>query len=345
MPKDTKYVPILKWKTGERIGMRNMDEGLKDLMCPVLVVTRGAEPDKFLRQVLSDWGNGRPFYLDFHPTYIGSQSKFISTLLKQENSEDLCILPVLTVDKAEGYFDVLRGHSSVFTEGVALRVTLSELDELTDIQGTLLKKAKMKKHPVDLIVDCTDLPKGGLQFSEFIAKSIRSFLSDSKKTNTYRTIIVAGSSFPMSLKGSQVPQDRITKLPRYEWKIWRKISQQHPFVRYGDYGIDDPDEIQYTHNLTIIPHIRYTVADGWLIVRGHYDSTKPNDFTQYHTLSKNLQEHDLFCGKDYSWGDALIVECANKQCIGRGCNHGSPVSWVARGTNHHLTYVTRQVST
>jgi hypothetical protein len=49
-------------------------------------------------------------------------------------------------------------------------------------------------------------------------------------------------------------------------------------------------------------------------------------------------ERDEFYGEAFSDGDTYIAEMSRKQK-----DHGSPMTWIRAGLNHHMSLVSRQI--
>ncbi|MCG0278210.1 MAG: beta family protein [Thermanaeromonas sp.] len=336
------YVPILKWKEGERVALRWLSEEVKNNICPVINVMKDTKPDSFASEVIKNWGEGRQFYLDFHPTFPDDLNDFVEAVLAEPESSRLAIIPVISASKPPEYFQLIRENAHLFTNGIALRVGIQDLENTHAFEEGFCKEAGIDKQSIDLIVDL-----GGIvRLPQEVIKSLAAFICfvlTQVRASEFRNVIVAGASFPESLN---VPQNKVSILPRKEWILWKEVYDKHSYAIFGDYGPDDPEDEEYEHGITIIPTIRYTYGDSWHIVRGVRDPRNPYDYTQFHGLSQTLVKMtDIFCGKDFSWGDMKIYECANRVCTGSSnCNHGNMRSWVPINTNHHLTYVTHQVS-
>jgi hypothetical protein len=84
-------------------------------------------------------------------------------------------------------------------------------------------------------------------------------------------------------------------------------------------------------------NIRYTEAEQWLVLRGR--SIARFGFEQYHALSAFLIRHQAFRGRDFSWGDGYIFECA-----GEVETSGNASTWRRVGTSHHLAVVLNQLA-
>jgi len=341
MVPEAKYVPILKWKGGERIAIRRLSEDVKDLIRPVLLVTKNTEPDSYCIEVARNWGINREFYMDFHPDFKGDQTEFLETIINDEESEQLSIIPVVSMSSSVDFMSFIENNISKFKYGAALRI--NNLNDKT-IQDWFneIDQIISDSNSVDVILDTGEignLPNGTI---DMLSDLIKEIIRNLQQQNRFRNIIVVGASFPKSIS---VKQNNISTLNRIEWLLWKKINAEMPFILFGDYGVDDPQDPQYDTRPTIIPTIRYTRNDYWYIIRGKYDPRAPFDYTQFHELSRMLiQKDNIFCGADFSWGDKRIFECANTKCTFANCNHGNLTTWVQINTNHHLTYVALQVN-
>ena len=59
---------------------------------------------------------------------------------------------------------------------------------------------------------------------------------------------------------------------------------------------------------------------------------------QYGANALLLSEREEFCGRSFSYGDQYIDD------LGRGFGTGTPETLLRAGTNHHITFVTGQLS-
>ncbi|MGB9866749.1 MAG: beta family protein [Bacillota bacterium] len=337
-----RYVPILKWKEAERNALRYLQEDVKSAICPVICVTKNVEVDSFPAQVIKNWGPNRQFYLDFHPTFADNPCTFIEALSGESECQQLSMIPVFSVDKPDGYLEAISDNQHLFDDIVALRIGCQDIENLEDIKEHVLDKLRTKAKDIDIILDLGQLPQGTGDLSALLATMVSSALTSILPKTTARTFIVAATSFPETLR---VTRNEVSKLCRHEWLVWKAIHRKYPDVVFGDYGCDDPQDIEYPPGITIVPTIRYTKGDYWFIVRGAYDPRAPYDYAQYHSLSRKLiAMADVYCGKDYSWGDAKIYNCATRECDGSSGCHGNQKTWLEISMNHHLTYVARETA-
>lgn len=61
--------------------------------------------------------------------------------------------------------------------------------------------------------------------------------------------------------------------------------------------------------------------------------------TDTRDLCRNLAERSEFAGAAFSWADDYIAKCAQHKV-----GPGNATTWRKVGTNHHLTLVSRQLS-
>ncbi|MFZ5968394.1 MAG: beta family protein [Bacillota bacterium] len=335
------YVPNLKWKRGEKIAVRNLDTPTKDKIIPVFNVMPTEEAEQFIVDIKKNWGTSRPFFFDFHQNFIEKKESFvnpfINKLISLSTQENLSILPIVKEVYNDNYLKILNDNINNLKSGYAIRITVKDYKQFLSIVQRITNKISIPINNTDLIIDM-----GTLIMPAEVLEAMSSLVSDVIKKShkfNFRSIIMCGSSFPQMLTG--LKKFQVSTIARIEWRIWNQFKKDHPNLVFGDYGIDDPHDIDLRDGATIIPTIRYTYGDYWYILRGKHDPDKPRDYSQYHKLSQMLIGNKIYCGKSYSWGNKLITECADKACLGVGkkCNHGNPEKWVQISTNHHITYL------
>lgn len=333
----------MKWKEGERIALRWLSEEIKDKISPLLNIMKDTKPDTFPSEINKNWGIGRQFYLDFHSTFEDDPIEFLSIMFEEEDeAKNLAFIPVISPDTPSEYLQLLQEKIDLSTRGIALRVTPQALEDVS--YEETLNQVKIDKKVIDLIVDLQNIEGLPMTLITTLAETL-CFLLGNTQAFAFRSVTVAGASFPDVLRN--IPRNSVKEIPRKEWLLWEEIYKRNPHVNFGDFGPDDPHVPAYEPGITIVPTIRYTHKHSWYIIRGSYDPRAPYDYTQYHALAQKLVNlPQIFCGEDFSWGDAKILECASQPCTSgiSKCNHGSPRTWVQINTNHHLTYVARQIA-
>ncbi|RZM22580.1 MAG: hypothetical protein EOO88_28965, partial [Pedobacter sp.] len=108
---------------------------------------------------------------------------------------------------------------------------------------------------------------------------------------------------------------------------------------FGDYGIVHPEKPEIDPKIMrATAKIRYTMEDCWLVIKGE-GLHKGDRYKQYFSLAEILASDPIFEGPDFSWGDDHVVNCSN-----RNTTTGNPTTWVKVDTNHHITFVVRQLN-
>lgn len=129
--------------------------------------------------------------------------------------------------------------------------------------------------------------------------------------------------------------------PRAEWLVWQQLRGHAAgsTVRFGDYGITHP--VYNSVPISGSANIRYTHTNDWLIARGRkVTGAAYGGFGQFVALSKTVVGDTRYCGTQYSWGDDYV-----SQCSAGTVSTGNMTTWRAVGTNHHITFVVRQLAT
>lgn len=279
-----------------------------------------------------------PFYLNSHGNQQENSSELIATLERLINS-GFTPIPVISPTTSAEFLQYLNDNKSKHP-----RILLHLKDKETRIDlpfvKALIKSTGYKIENCDLLVDLflTDPKVNADIYKDYALKALKNLT-----TLPFNSTIFSASSFPEIIRN--VKQDTVDSIVRLEWLVYKELIETYPELIYADYGNDDPFDIDSDHGFTIIPTIKYTCDDNWYIYRGHHDKKKPNDFTQFHELSRKLvNDTSVYQGKHYSWGDKIIYECAQITTCLPKCNHSHSLEWVKRTMNHHITYVVNQVS-
>lgn len=330
------YIPILKWKQGEQIAISKLEDSIKDTIIPLSCLMSN-DITSSIRTFTKHWPC-RAFMLDFHSKSKVNDSKKIEFFDEFEKAG----FPFIPVTNPLTSLPVIAKAKSL-NRGLAIRVD-AKLDFQKVVQP-YLSSCGFSPENIDLIIDAPWLVKFRDDCSlakKIILPMIDECYKYAKKNGNFRRLIFSGSSFPEML--SKLSAYSITRLSRTEWKIWIDLCSTYENLLFGDYGIDDPNDLDLSGGATIIPTIRYTHDSNWYIIRGKHDVNNPYDYSQFHKLSSMVVSNKIYSGLSYSWGDEKINACAKKSCTSINCNHGHPGEWVKIGLNHHITYVSHQVA-
>jgi hypothetical protein len=342
------YVPIIRWKAGERIALRELYDEDKAGLTPLIEIphenvekalNKNISITAFARrmclQILECWGR-RPAFLDLSNLTAAvdpdQRFAFNRDFYKQANEMGLSLVPVIGL----GSISAARAHNRIASIGNVMCLRLNRQDLQT---GDLVRKISTwifihetdpsKVHLVlDLgIVDPSD--QGYLQF-----------YSETPLLDEWNTVTILGGSFPKDLREFPVGEHL---LPRTEWDFWKQLVRARLLrtPTFGDYATLHPSLQTPFPGMNVSASIRYTTDDHWLVMRGEGLLNKDGaGHEQYPANAQMLMERSEFCGRDFSFGDNYIYERPVKSD-----QPGIPRNWVTVGVNHHLTFVVRQIAT
>jgi len=249
------------------------------------------------------------------------------------------------LDRVAEYTAAVADAIKVDGNGCCLRLTNVDLDvppnQLIKLIDSLLEELGISPSKVDLLVDYG--PEVPAKSALLYQLNALPYLTD------WRNLVVASSSFPTDM--SAVAPDSLVEFERKEWSAWSYLRANNESVKrmpiYGDYGINHPvlSEID-PRVMRLSPNIRYTSTLNYVVAKGKAYPRK-NDKTkkantkaadQLPKLAKLITSHKSWRTGKFSWGDAFIEACSNKECV------GNATDWRAVGTSHHIASVVHQLS-
>jgi hypothetical protein len=251
-------------------------------------------------------------------------------------------VPVLKLGSKPAGARLIRNAALTDGRGVALRYRLLSLAlPAGQTAEALIKEAltvvEVDFAGADLLIDLGFLSQDVEIHAEDVAPAVNELVAAGK----WRSVILLGTSMPSSLGGGVVQEGTIGRLPRREWDLWSALRESGlaRLPTYGDYAIQHPDpplegdesgpgqraNIRYTtHDVTLVPR-----AVGAVVTEGR---------EQYRDLCSQLVMQPEYAGRDFTWGDGLIADCAYGDEEPGWQNH-----WRGAGTSHHLRHVVEQL--
>jgi len=350
------YVPILRWKQAERLALHHLRDQDKGRITPVIEITpksfappkggrwKGVSPDPgrvlehHAKEILRHWGYA-PFFLEFAHIEgtvgpIKGSIHPLSYVAELGRSYKLNIVPVSGIDRPVGYQRAVAEVVRADAKGVCLRVTPSQV-----LEAGFSKRLKQTLR--DLGGELTDADLL-LDYGVFDPQSptIRELLEDIPELSRWRSLVVARGAFPKDLQG-YTPGTHI--IPRSDWITWRQEISESGIPRrpsFSDYTIQYGRYEPPVENANPSASIRYALEEDWLILRGEgiFNEDGPGR-AQWNANAMLLRDRSDFYGGPFSDGDSYIVEMSRN-----GSGHGSPMTWIRAGLNHHMTVVARQIA-
>jgi len=342
-----KYLPILKWKQGERIALRNLKGDQWDGVVPLIELQpiaaapnfpslQAALPD-YLDRIAKDLAKalpeGKACAIDTRYVSTGypKQAQLLYAVsLRLAKLTDRKILPLITSALVQSEAAQLERIAERFDESI-VRIDAPSVDVAQVRPIIQLVKDAFKKGAVHVVVDQFSLVG---KDSKVMATAIKPYLDEAVVSKS-ASVTIAGGSFPVNLIGFK---QGTFDIERVEWKVWKQIRKGGAYadVRYADYCVTHPalspemDPTQMNPSVAI----RYAADGHWRLFKaGGFKKGTPN---QYMALCQLLLSDAVYTDPTYSYGDQCYADAASAKL-----GNGNPSSWRRDATNHHLVLTQR----
>lgn len=351
------YMPILKVKQGEMIGLDNLvtsNTSHLELCLPLLEInpcqmdvetdipknTTETHIEKALKLIARKWANRR-FLLDFKyvmPFVTQPQEITGSIPIMQQNN--LMVTPVFKASSLGFDVQAALAISQAMANGVAIRYYISDVTDFSANLPSLLQAMQVGPQDVDLVYDFeANLPEGvTVTAMQTWAQQNMAHLAS---MGSWRSITITGSSFPSDY--TDFGAGSLTFIPRGEWNFWKAILSQQRMnsqrlYSFGDYG-PLPIAPAYYYNVPMQPaaKIRYTIENNWMFLKGLVFATHGGQ--QFRQMCVNVMTSPEFRSRVVSWGDEFIEACANQSG-----STGNLATWVSVGVNRHVAFCLNQLA-
>lgn len=337
MTKQT-YVPILKWKAGEKKAIKNLHSDQQDLIKPLFEIVDDYSPVELVNDVSSYWKN--EFYYDTSYSDSGDNSQLVN-LVKEIGDKGIKGIPVLGEELSEELITKLSDH----TNKIAFRINVPsdfESPEPHEIVQSIDELGSKLGFTADLVFDL-----GLVDNNKEASRSLRE-MKDIVRTipvdaPTIDNVVMSLTSFPDKFDNMDATNEM--RCERFEYRMWKKLSDHSDFpIVYSDYGVTKftDSEIDFSKlKYGVLPKAKYTTPTEYWIIKGSKDRKTRETTKGFREIAKQICESSDYCGKSFSFGDLDIFERAN--CLnGKGC--GNSTNWVTICANHHISLVLEQLS-
>jgi hypothetical protein len=336
------YFPALRWKQGEQIATRKLDDPDRAKMLPLAEIQSldTTALAKLTKQLTQAQAGIMPIALDLKVAYGNGPVSvpYLANLTAYFQGQGLNAWPVLHATDAllnPAALANLKGQPAVVLRIYPLQLSLaSALSALAD-----LRKACGKNTSIFVVLDLYAIADIELLALAGLAEP---FVLQIAATTHATQIALIGGSFPYQLGAYK--QGVQTRLPRKELTIWKELRKRQgcAAVAFGDYAVTNPlplEEID-PRNLNPAAAIRYALKNEWWLLRAAGVRTKgKGGMGQYNALCKLLIASADYSGRPFSFGDRRYDDhCAP------GATSGSFMTWRRDATSHHLTYTVRQLA-
>ncbi len=352
------YVPILKGKEGEYAALEMLEADVRLLLRPLIEIPGvpydyvNERPAKSLEvhvagihERLRRCCMDSPVYLDM--PWFGEEERIddggvaIGAVLTKCGASGVNAVPVVSRASSKDYLAACGGYSATGNAGSCIRLYVEDFEEEIDLHAEvdrlLTGLGVDDATQADLIIDLEDLGRDASR-AVLVARSVFSMIP---RAGEWRHLILAAASFTEAL--SDVDAATTSTLPRHEWDLWRTLQRRPNLLPrrdliFGDYAISHPIPKELDpRTMRMSANIRYTARENWLVVKGR--NVRQYGFDQFFDLCQTIIQRQEYCGRDFSWGDEYIAECASKS---KG--PGNATTWRKVGVNHHLTLLAREIA-
>jgi len=348
------YIPFLKYKSNEIIGLGELDLDVLERVIPFFDYPRPNEPktceefvsdvQRLARSVKKHLSKFREIYIDTYDFDGNYEIEGVySYFYLVDSIRGMDVIPVVSIDRGiehlESVIDLAR-ENRISSDVVAFRITAEDFsnylvveDEIRDLLGEVFEEYS----EVDLIFDCRLCTSVNPQE---IGQQIADFFSLFSDNYVVRRKIVTGSSIPASV-GDILVVNSECHIVKKEIDIFKNVIRYSGNVNfiYGDYAIVSPNYSDVIIQPEIMQNVMtakliYTYDNKHYFIRG--GSLKTKGYEQYFDLAGVVCAKPFFRGADYSAGDAYLEEKSRRE--GSNCMPGTIIK---PSINAHITYIVR----
>lgn len=352
LPTDTgHYVPALQNQSGELNALCHVSDAAWVRLTPLVSIV-GPKTSKAVLSPTSvrDWVKRlcravgkHPFFLDIarlratQPVGAGgATTPVLATIYAEARKRDMQFVPVVRAGESSADHIALAVDAVLEdARGVAVRYHVRQFapppgTSRADFLNDQLAAVGCGVEQADLILDLAYLEPD----TEVEPDDIVMLVNEMCTVGSWRSLVLIGTSIPKMM--SEVTQGTVGAIPRREWDLWSRLRnlKLDRMPAFGDYTVQHPDPPTDGGGPGMRASIRYTVAGETIVARG-MGPVRVEGNEQYYDLCNQLVNRPEFAGADYSWGDAVIVDCANG-----ASEPGAQAMWRGAGTSHHLQVVT-----
>lgn len=340
------YVPLLKGKRGEYRALKNL-KSRADLtpmleVPPVETDVETGKPKKSAEQhvalvvknIHDSWGTD-PIFLDLNYVEDGTFDA-VTHVFSEAREHNLQLIPVINQAVTGLQLAAIKTAMESDDNGCCFRIQIDGPDDLLEVNNhiaSMLRDMEIKAVDVHLIIDLGYFPADTKKFMSF---ALRATMNSIRSLKSFCSFTVAGAAIPGSIPISSRTSGTI---PRAHWMLWKEISKSAKRKpTFGDFGVTNPDYVVFdARTMSAAARVIYTIEDAWGVIKGR--SLKLTGYDQYRELSKALIAKPCYKGRDFSWGDAYIEDCANGDV-----STGNPEMWLSVATSHHMQFVQEELA-
>lgn len=353
MGKQKYYVPILKWKRGEQKGLENVSLLTRDKLMPLIEIPpidydyENDRPKKSIDDHICDVCDSiiasfnNKSFIDLlwveSDTQVASGQHPLEAIINEANTKNLTLVPVIGFNRSQEYIDAtqrLLVNNSI--NEVCIRIESNDFQTVNNQLSSMLNHLILQPGQCHLVIDLKAIEQNNLGLYQTILPLV---INNLMFLNDWASITLTGTAFPQNL--SSVNANSSSIIARTEYLLWDRLVGNNSIsipLQFGDYCISHPDAFEMDPRfMKMSGNLRYTINNGFLIYKG--TNVRASGFAQMRAMCTQLINSAHYSGPTFSWGDDCIEKCANGSAT-----TGNAETWRRVGTNHHLEFLTDQLS-
>lgn len=345
------YVPILRGKAGEIHAVATVPVSLHGRFTPLVDLPRPDRPSsgeppalepyvrRFAAAIGEAWASGPRFYLecaslDGMGTFGDGTHPLHFLLGELIEGRGMRVVPVVGLGRSSAYQYAVADAVRQAGRSLALRLADADFGPGLAVRAAeFVTSLGSAPGATDVIVDLGEVPADAVNTKTMVAAAIVRELTHGEP---WRSVMVAGSGIGAS--AASAPAEAAVRMPRSELAVWRAVDREVPGARvvFGDYGATGAAFTPFDPARMRPPgaKFRYTVEEAYIVLRRR----REEGLDGFRAIAQTVRELPEFSGRDFSWGDRYIDDCAEGRS---GTSNRS--RWVAVATSHHITLVVRQL--
>lgn len=353
------YVAALQSLSGERDALARASDETWAHVTPLIAIVgpKTAETEPFTHARTAGWVKrvskaigSRSCFLDvlrLSPNHLAATKNdnqpVLSVIHAEARGRGMSFVPVLRLSDVPATLRQIAETAACDARGVALRYPMlgtvsADGRNPQELIEEALVSVGVDIVGADLIMDLGFLSEDVEVDAADVAPAIEELVS----IGNWRSVVLLGGSMPSTLGGGIVAEGTIGRLPRREWDLWSALAALEPsrLPTFGDYAVQNPEPPleDQPSGPGQRANIRYTIDNATLVPRA-VGAVIQEGAEQYRELCRLLVAQPEFAGREFTWGDRQIAECADG--IGEP---GWQNQWRGAGTSHHLRHVVDQLS-
>jgi hypothetical protein len=329
-----RYVPILRFKQGERKALEKLSPKTKLGVMPLMVLAPAQyvgkkatkseaaipSPQHFVRQMSLAWG-GFSYYLDASTLPATAVGHPLTDIAAEARAVGHLLIPCTNLGVSQQYQAAVASTAAVDGRGAALRIDLSELAQ----SASWVPNWKLPTNLTDLIIDLEEVNLA-VDLGTALDPAFSSLVS------VWRSVTLVGTNIPSNFQGAQAG---LILRNRAELDLWKRLNTINLKYRldFGDYATvgsaPPPQGIKWGYPITV----KYTLGASFLICRG-VRTTGANCLDMDVQLHGHAQKIVAYVGRAplaHCWADGEIDAIANATK-----SPGGLTQWVGYSINRHI---------